>query len=216
MTASYVTVAQLRSNLGIGTLYSDADLESICQTSEDLLNSYLWFNTAPVVGTSLSNNVATVVLANPGIFVTGQSVTISAAGSTYNGSYTITGSFPGTTVPASLATAFWTTYAFSSYPNGYSMIQYAKVAADDPFHRILPYGVATGPGFKTAAYNAVPAITQAAMIIAVDIFQARQVSQNGGNGMDGMSPNRYAMGYQLINRVRGLIAPYSSPNTMVG
>jgi len=216
MTASYCTVAQLRSNLGIGSLYSDADLESICQTSEDLLTSYLWFNTAPIVGTSLSNNVATVVLANPGIFVTGQSVTISAAGSTYNGTYTISGSFPGTTVPASLATAFWTTYAFSSYPNGYSMIQYAKTASDDPFHRILPYGVATGPGFKTAAYNTVPAITQAAMIIAVDIFQARQVSQNGGNGMDGMTPNRYAMGYQLINRVRGLIAPYSSPNSMVG
>ena len=216
MAASYVTVAQLRSNLGIGTLYSDADLESICQTSEDLLNSYLWFNNAPVVGTSISNNVATVVLANPGIFTTGQSVTISAAGSTYNGSYTITGSFPGTTVPASLATAFWTTYAFSTYPNGYSMIQYAKTASDDPFHRILPYGLATGPGFKTAAYNTVPAINQSAMIIAVDIFQARQVSQNGGNGMDGMTPNRYAMGYQLINRVRGLIAPYSSPNTMVG
>ena len=34
MAASYVTVAQLRSNLGIGSLYSDADLESICQTSE--------------------------------------------------------------------------------------------------------------------------------------------------------------------------------------
>ena len=216
MAASYVTVAQLRSNLGIGTLYSDADLESICQTSEDLLNSYLWFNTAPVVGTSLSNNVATVVLANPGIFVTGQSVTISAAGATYNGSHTITGSFPGTTVPASLATAFWTTYAFSSYPNGYSIIQFAKVAADDPFHRILPYGVATGPGYKTAAYNVTPAVNQAAMIIAVDIFQARQVSQNGGNGMDGMSPNRYQLGYQLVHRIRGLIAPYSNPGTMVG
>jgi hypothetical protein len=143
-------------------------------------------------------------------------VTISAAGNNYNGTHTITGSYPGTTVPASLATAFWTTYAFSSYPSGYSIIQYAKVAADETFHRILPYGLATGPGYKTAAYNAVPAITQAAMIIAVDIFQARQVSQNGGNGMDGMSPNRYALGYQLINRVRGLIAPYSSPNTMVG
>ena len=58
MTASYVTVAQLRSNLGIGTLYSDADLESICQTSEDLLNSYLWFNTAPVAGASLSTGLS--------------------------------------------------------------------------------------------------------------------------------------------------------------
>lgn len=217
MAASYVTVAQLRSNLGIGSLYSDADLESICQTSEDLLNSYLWFNTAPVVGASISNNVASVLLANPGIFVTGQSVTITASGAgTYNGTYTITGAYPGTTVPASIGTAFWSTYAFSNYPNGYSVIQFAKTAADDPFHRILPYGLCTGPGYKTSAYSATPAINQAAMIIAVDIFQARQVSQNGGNGMDGMSPNRYAMGYQLINRVRGLIAPYSSPNTMVG
>ena len=217
MAASYVTVAQLRSNLGIGSLYSDADLESICQTSEDLLNSYLWFNTAPVVGASISNNVASVLLANPGIFVTGQSVTITASGAgVYNGTHTITGAYPGTTVPASIGTAFWSTYAFSNYPSGYSVIQFAKTAADDPFHRILPYGLCTGPGYKTSAYSAVPAVNQAAMIIAVDIFQARQVSQNGGNGMDGMSPNRYAMGYQLINRVRGLIAPYSSPNTMVG
>jgi len=216
MAAQYVTVSQLRQNLGIGSLYSDADLESICQTSEDLLNNYLWFNTAPVVGVSLSNNVATIVLANPGIFVTGQSVTIAASSATFNGTYTITGSYPGTTVPASIATAFWTAQAFSSYPNGYSIIQYAKTASDEAFHRILPYGTATGPGYKTINYSATPAINQAAMIIAVDIFQARQVSQNGGNGMDGMSPNRYAMGYQLINRVRGLIAPYSSPNTLVG
>lgn len=216
MAASYVTVAQLRSNLGIGSLYSDADLESICQTSEDLLNKYLWFNEAPVVGAYLNNNVATLVLANPGIFVTGQSVTVSASGATYNGSYTITGSFPGTTVPANIATAFWSTYAFSSYPTGYSIIQYAKTASNEEFHRILPYGNVSGPAYKTAAYNVVPAVNQAAMIIAVDIFQSRQVSQNGGNGMDGMSPNRYAMGYQLINRVRGLIAPYSNPSSLVG
>jgi len=216
MAAAYVTVAQLRANLGIGTLYSDADLESICQTSEDLLNSYLWFNNAPIVGASISNNVASVLLANPGIFVVGQSITISAASATYNGTYTLTGSYPGSTTPASIGTAFWSTYAFSNYPTGYSVIQFAKVNANDPFHRILPYGVATGPGYKTLNYSATPAVNQAAMIIAVDIFQSRQVSQNGGNGMDGMSPNRYAMGYQLINRVRGLIAPYSSPNTMVG
>jgi hypothetical protein len=216
MAASYVTVAQLRLNMGIGTLYSDADLESICQTSEDLLNSYLWFNTAPVIGTSLSNNTASVVLANPGIFVVGQSVTIAAAGSTFNGTFTLTGAFPGSTVPATIGTSLFTQLQFSNYPTGYSIIQYAKTASDEIFHRILPYGSASGPAFKTAAYNVVPAITQAAMIIAVDCFQARQVSQNGGNGMDGVSPNRYAMGYQLINRVRGLIAPYSSPNALVG
>jgi len=211
-----VTMQELRTNLGIGTLYTDATVEECCQTAEDLIGAYLWHNDAPVVGSSISNNVATLVLANPGIFVTGQSIAVSNCGATYNGTYTLTGSFPGTTVPASIGTAFWSTYAFSSYPNGYSIIQYAKVAADDPFHFIKPYGRALGPEHKAQAYTATPAIREAAMIVAVDVWQSRQVSQTGGVGMDGVSASPYRMGYQLINRVRGLIQPYSSPNSLVG
>jgi hypothetical protein len=207
---------ELRTNLGIGTLYTDATVEECCQTAEDLVGAYLWHNDAPVVGSSISNNVATLVLANPGIFVTGQSIVISNCGATYNGTYTLTGSFPGTTVPASIGTAFWSTYAFSSYPNGYSIIQYAKVSADDNFHFIKPYGRALGPEHKAQAYTATPAIREAAMIVAVDIWQSRQVSQTGGVGMDGITASPYRMGYQLINRVRGLIQPYSSPNSLVG
>jgi hypothetical protein len=119
-------------------------------------------------------------------------------------------------VPASIGTAFWSTYAFSSYPNGYSIIQYAKVSADDPFHFIKPYGRALGPEHKAQAYTATPAIREAAMIVAVDIWQSRQVSQTGGVGMDGITASPYRMGYQLINRVRGLIQPYSNPNSLVG
>ena len=211
-----VTMQELRTNLGIGTLYTDATVEECCQTAEDLVGAYLWHNDAPVVGSSINNNVATLVLANPGIFVTGQSIVVSNCGATYNGTYTLTGSFPGTTVPASIGTAFWSTYAFSSYPNGYSIIQYAKVAADDPFHFIKPYGRALGPEHKAQAYTATPAIREAAMIVAVDIWQSRQVSQTGGVGMDGITASPYRMGYQLINRVRGLIQPYSSPNSLVG
>ena len=211
-----VTMQELRTNLGIGTLYTDPTVEECCQTAEDLISAYLWHNDAPVVGSSISNNVATLVLANPGIFVTGQSIVVSNCGATYNGTYTLTGSFPGTTVPASIGTAFWSTYAFSSYPNGYSIIQYAKTASDDNFHFIKPYGRALGPEHKAQAYTATPAIREAAMIVAVDIWQARQVSQTGGVGMDGITASPYRMGYQLINRVRGLIQPYSSPNSLVG
>jgi len=211
-----VTEAELRSNLGIGTLYSSATVEECCQSAEDLVGAYLWHNDAPVVGSSISNNVATLVLANPGIFVTGQSITVSNCGATYNGTYTLTGSFPGTTVPASIGTAFWSTYAFSSFPNGYSIIQYAKTASDDPFHFIKPYGRALGPEHKAQAYTATPAIREAAMIVAVDIWQSRQVSQTGGVGMDGITASPYRMGFQLVNRVRGLIQPYASPNALVG
>ena len=211
-----VTMQELRTNLGIGTLYTDATVEECCQTAEDLVGAYLWHNDAPVVGSSINNNVATLVLANPGIFVTGQSIVVSNCGATYNGTYTLTGSFPGTTVPASIGTAFWSTYAFSSYPNGYSIIQYAKTANDDPFHFVKPYGRALGPEHKAQAYTATPAIREAAMIVAVDVWQSRQVSQTGGVGMDGITASPYRMGYQLINRVRGLIQPYSSPNSLVG
>ena len=216
MAATYVTVAELRADLGIGTLYSDATVEEVCQTAEDLLNQYLWFNRAPVVATSISNNVATVMLANPGIYVTGQSVTIAGSGANFNGAYTLTGTIPFSTGTANLLPAIWWNWAYQTYPSGYSFIQYTKVHADLPFVRVLPYGTATGPDTKTATYANTPAIRQAAMIIAVDIWQARQVSQTGGNGMDGYSPSPYRIGYQLVNRVRGIIQGYANPSTFVG
>jgi hypothetical protein len=216
MAATYVTVAELRSNLGIGTLYSDSDVESVCQTAEDLLNQYLWFDVAPVVAAMIQDNVATLMLANPGIYVTGQSVTIAGCGSTYNGAKTITGTIPWSNGTTNAIPALWWNWAINAYPNGYSLIQFSKTASDDPFHRVLPYGTATGPDTKTSTYATTPAIRQAAMILAVDIWQARQVSQTGGNGMDGFTPSPYRMGYQLMNRVRGLIQPYANPSSLVG
>jgi hypothetical protein len=216
MAATYVTTAELRLNLGIQSLYSDATVEEVCQTSEDLINQYLWFNTAPVVATSLQDNVATLMLANPNAFVTGQSITVTACGTPFNGTYTITGTIPPSTGTTSLIPVFMYQYGQVNYPNGYSFVQYAKTAANQNFHKVLPYGVATGPDHKTQSYATTPAIREAAMIVAVDIWQARQVSQTGGVGMDGISASPYRMGYQLINRVRGLIQPYSSPASLVG
>jgi hypothetical protein len=217
MASTYVTVSELRSNLGIGTLYSDSDVESVCQTAQDLLNSYLWFDSAPVVGAMIVNNVATVMLANPAIFAAGQSITITNSGSLYNGTFTITGTIPFTSggTTQTLPAWFWS-FNWATWPTGYSYVQFSKTASDDPFHRVLPYGAATGPDTKTTSYAATPAIRQAAMILAVDIWQARQVSQTGGNGMDGFSPSPYRMGYQLMNRVRGLIQPYANPNALIG
>lgn len=216
MPATYVTLAELRSNLGIGTLYSDSDVESVCQTAEDLLNQYLWFNTAPVVGAMVQDNVATVLLANPGIFVTGQSITIAGSGATYNGTYTLTGTVPWSNGTSNGIPALWWNWAWANYPNGYSFIQYAKVTANQSFHRVLPYGTATGPDTKTASYATTPAIRQAALVLATDIWQARQTAQSSPNGIDGYSPSPYKLGYQLVNRVRGLIQPYANPSSLVG
>ena len=215
MAATYVTMAELRSNLGIGTLYSDATVEEVCQSAEDQINSFLWFDSAPVVGTALVSNVATVMLANPGIFTVGEAVTIAGAGSTFNGTYTITGTFPYSTAGSNILPAFNLQLNYYQNPQGYSFIQFAKTAANQNFRRVLPYGTAVGADTKTAAYAATASVREAAMVLAVDIWQARQVSQTGGVSVDmGFSP--YRMGNSMIGKIRGLIAPYMNPNSMVG
>lgn len=211
MPASYVTEAELRANLGIGTLYSSATVEEVCQTSQDLINQYLWFNQVSVVSTGLTNNVATLVVASSGIFVLGQTVTIAACGSPYNGTRVITGTGPYTITSNNLFMAI--PY---NYPRGYSFLQFAITASDETQHLILPYGNMTGSDFKTNTYVNTPAVREAAMMLAVDIWQARQVSQTGGVSVDGLSANPYRMGNNLMGKIRGLIAPYSSPSAMVG
>lgn len=216
MPATYVTEAELRANLGIEALYSSDIVETCCQTAQDLLNQFLWFDSAPVVGVTLQNNVATAMVANPAIFSTGQSVTLSGCGSTFNGTYTITGTIPwsaGTT--NQIPSIAFNQFVFN-YPNGYSFIQFAKTAADVNFRRVLPYGSAVGADTKTNSYATTPAVREAAMILAVDIFQARQVSQTGGVSIDGFSPSPYRMGNSMIGKIRGLIAGYQNPNSMVG
>jgi len=216
MAATYVTVAELRANLGIGSLYSDSTVEECAQSAEDLLNQYLWFNTAPVVGTGLQDNVATLMLANPNAFVATQSIVVSGCGATFNGTHTITGTIPPSTGTTSLIPVFMYQYGQVNYPNGYSFVQYAKTAANQNFHKVVPYGVAKGPDHKTQAYASTPAIREAAMILATQIWQARQTQQTGSVGMDGISASPYKMGYQLINLVRGLIQPYAAPASLVG
>ena len=216
MPATYVTEAELRANLGIENLYSSDIVETCCQAAQDLLNQFLWFDSAPVVGTTLQNNVATVMISNPAIFSTGDSVTLSGCGSTFNGTYTITGTMPYTTGTTNSFPSINFNTRYFNYPNGYSFIQFAKTAANANFTRVLPYGSAVGADTKTNTYATTPAVREAAMILAVDIFQARQVSQTGGVSIDGFTPSPYRMGNSMIGKIRGLISGYQNPGSMCG
>jgi hypothetical protein len=156
------------------------------------------------------------MIANPAIFTTGQSVTLSGCGSTFNGTYTITGTMPWSAGTINLIPSIaWNNYTWN-WPAGYSFIQFSKTNANINFSRVLPYGKAEGVDTKTQAYANTPAVREAAMILAVDIFQARQVSQTGGVSIDGFSPSPYRMGNSMIGKIRGLIAGYQNPNSMIG
>ena len=49
---SITTVAELRTALGIGTLYTDAVLQSVCDARDDVMLPFLWTNTTPVIAHS--------------------------------------------------------------------------------------------------------------------------------------------------------------------
>jgi hypothetical protein len=215
VAATYVTAAELKANLGIGSLYADSVVEEVCQTAEDLINSYLWFDSYPVVGAGIYNNTAIVIISCPVTYVTGQTITLSSCGSVYNGSHTITGTYPYTSGSATLPYFINFPYNNYAFPRGYSLIQFNITHADDLYHQIVPYGKVAGVDTKDTTYATTPAVRESAMMLAVDIWQARQQSSAGGISPD-FQPSPYRMGNSLMGRVRGLLAPYMSPRSMVG
>ena len=193
MAATYVTVAELRSALGIGSLYSDTVVEEVCQSSQDIVSSYLWINAVNNSGHSNTTNTGTLYFDQSiyGVFYVGQTVTITGNGSKHNGSKTLTGVGENTI-----------TYAITGNNN---------TAA--PYHPVAPYGLVTADTYVD--YSTVPAVRESSLMIAVDIWQARQASNAGGISPD-FQPSPYRMGNTLLARVRGLLAPYLSPNSLVG
>jgi len=191
---SLTTVAELRSALGVGTLYSDATLQSVCDAADNVLLPFIWANTTSIIGHSNTANTGTSYFEDnvQETFYIGQTVVISGSGSKHNGSKTIT-SVGEKTI----------TYAISGNNN-----------AVTPFHPVNPYGLLNAETYLDPA--TVPAIQEASLMISISIWTSRQT--NSGNGMnpDGSIGNMYAMSSQLIARVRGLIAPYLDPRSMVG
>jgi hypothetical protein len=189
---SLTTVAELRSALGVGTLYSDATLQEVCDSADNVLLPFLWKNQQYIIAHGNTGTVGTLYFDSDirDYFYVGQSVTISGAGTKYAGTKTITGvgesSFTVTTTHTS----------------------------DNPYHTVQPYGIAAAETYTD--YSTVPAIQEASLMICISIWTSRQT--NSGNGMlpDGSMGNMYAMSSQLIARVRGLLAPYLDPRSMVG
>ena len=193
MAATYCTVAELRSALGIGSLYSDSVVEEVCQSAENIVSSYLWRNTYNNTGHSNTTNTGTLYFDYDisKEFYIGQVIVISGNGSKHNGSKTITGVGQDTI-----------TYAISGNNN---------TAA--PFHPVNPFGVVAGETYVD--YATVPEVRESSLMIAVDIWQARQASNAGGISPD-FQPSPYRMGNTLLARVRGLLANHLSPNGLVG
>lgn len=187
------TVAELRSALGVGTLYTDATLQEVVDAADVVILPMLWNNYTFNVGHSNTASTGTLYFEQVIIdkFYVGQTVVISGNGSKHNGSKTITE-----------VGEYSITYNITGNNN-------TPVVR----HEVVPYGQVAGETY--ADYTLDAAVQEAALMISVDIWQARQVSNSGGVSPD-FAPSPYRMGNTLLARVRGLLAHAISPNAMLG
>lgn len=190
MAATWITKSELRVLLGIGSLYSDSVVEECAQAAENIVKSYMWYNDYNVVASEITSATsATIYTDKIHNILVGETVVVENCGSKYNGSKTVT--------------------AKTDYSITYAVVN----ATVEPKHIVRPYGniqATTHIDFGT-----VPEIREATALIAVDIWQSRQSSNAGGISPD-FQPSPYRMGNTLTARIRGLIANYISPDSLVG
>jgi hypothetical protein len=187
------TVAELKSVLGVGSLYPDATIQEVCDASDSVLLPMLWNNYSFNTGHSNTTNTGTLYF-NESVedtFYVGQTVVITGNGSKHNGNKTIT-----------IVDNHTITYAITGNNN---------VAA--PLHPVNPYGQVAAQTYVDWALDA--AVQNAALMIAVEIWQARTSTLTGSNSVD-FQPSPYRMSAQLLAKVRGLIAHALDPRSMVG
>lgn len=190
---STTTVAELRTALGIGSLYSDAVLQSVCDAADDVMLPFLWKNENYNIAHSNTITEATLYFSDKisDVYYVGESVTVTKNGTPYNGTFTIT--------------------AVNTYSISYAL---AGSPAAQGYHPVVPQGVVSG--ITQMDYTAQAAVQEASLMISVAIYQARQAPTGQGVSIDGFAPSPYTMSNQLMARVRGLLAPYLSPGSMVG
>lgn len=187
------TVAELRSTLGVGTLYPDATLQEVCDATDAVLLPMLWANQYFTTGHSNTATTGTSYFneAVEHIFYVGQTVVITGSGSKHNGSKTITS-----------VNNHSITYAITGNNN-----------AVTPFHPIQPFGVVSADTYVDWSLDA--AVQQAALMISVEIWQARTATLSGSNAVD-FQPSPYRMSAQLLAKVRGLVSHALAPTSMIG
>lgn len=187
---SIVTASQLRSVLGVSSsLYNDAYLDEIINTSEAVILPMLVANVSAVNAYKLDNNVAYYYTARQHHFVAGQSIIVAGLPAPFSATVTV--------VTAG-------EYYFTA----------AITAANVTLREIIPTGTATLSGYSAAQiYAGNDAIESAILAVSVEVFQSRVAAGGQIEGVD-FTATPYRMGRSLTNRVSTLLMPYLDVETV--
>jgi hypothetical protein len=186
-----ISASDLRSVIGVSqSLYSDAYLDQIIASSEEILLPILNSYQFAIDSFEVKDNVVYFYTIRPNLFVEGQSVIVTGCGA-IDDTYT---------VEARTADV----YRFSA----------AVIAADSIDTPVIPAGVAVLDGSSAAdLYANNDAIKNALLGLSTDIFQAVIAPGSQIEGVD-FAQTVYRTGRSMINRQMGLLAPFLDTETI--
>lgn len=187
-----VTAAQLRAVLGVSSsLYNDAALDDIINTSEDAIGDFLVQHKVAIDAQRSDSTTRTILHSTqPHYFYAGQTVTLSG----------IEG-HTGSKVIAEILD----THTFKIITTGATV------------HTEWRYEIPNGIVYfnDLSQYSGVDAVQEAVLQIAIDVFQSRLAAGGTQQALD-YTPAPYRMGRTLLYKVTGLISKYIDSNSQVG
>ena len=211
--ATIVTVAELRSILGVSTsLYNDAYLTDIIDTAESVILPMLVKYSSPIDVVSLQDNIATYYVLGDNNFSVGQSVVVTGVGAPFNGTFTILES-SNLDYDSFVLRSNSRIFLDGSYREFNGFFTVAITNADITERKVIPSGLATLSGASTYVGNS--AVESAVLAVSVEVFQSRIAPGGQIEGIDFTNVSPYRLGRSLFNRVSGLLGAYIDTDSMV-
>jgi hypothetical protein len=211
--ASIVTVAELRSILGVSTsLYNDAYLTDVIDTAEAVILPMLVKYSSPIDVVALQDNIATYYVLGDNNFSAGQSVVVTGVGSPFNGTFIILES-SNIDYDSFILRSNSRIFLDGSYREFNGFFTVALTNADITERKVIPSGLATLSG--AATYVGVSVVESAVLAVSVEVFQSRIAPGGQIEGIDFTNVSPYRLGRSLFNRVSGLLGAYIDTDSMV-
>lgn len=185
-----IDIDEFRVTLGVGTLYPDEQLQQVADAADQLIDGLLDYNSASIWSYEADNaNKVTYYTYSNHYYNIGDSVIISGLAGVFNGTKTIT-------------------------DVGNRFFQVSTTTTQLVPQKVKPWAVVRLASQATI-YDEIPAVREAALAVAVEIFQQR-TSPGGTIQSVDFTPAPHRLGRSLLTRVTGLLAPYMSMGGFVG
>ena len=190
-----IALSEFKSTLGVGDLYPDAELEGVMDAAEDVILSMLQ-QYAYSVDRLYSNTANTIHLqtTTPHDLYVGQTVTLSGLKP---------GQYNGTATVATI---------INQYEVDVTKAHGQTPLTDD--HPLIPPG-RIADSAQLDVYDTIEEVREAALAVAVDIWQSRVAPGGQIEGID-FTPGPYRLGRSLYSRVSGLLGRWVDTSALCG